>query len=590
MDIELIKATIEGDLEKVKQLVQKGANVNYKQDGLSALSFANQTGNIDMILYLLKQAPLVREASFPVPKGRTLSKQAPLVREASLPKQGADDIENTLKVAVSNNYFEVVKYLIKYINNKYKNGETPLIWAVNKDNIEMVKYLIKNNADVNVVTNYGVSPLLLAIKNNNYEMVKLLLKYGAKDNKSLIRAIEKNNSKIVKLLIESGVNINDTTPLIIAIDQENIDIVKLLIKYGVDINYEIEQQLPLKRAILRDNFDIVKLLVDNGANVNQSLLLTAITKNNPDIVKLLLNTGVDKTNILNKIELNPRQMFNQKYCDNLKQIIELLGYDVDDTINYLQGSTPKPLCEKYKSGRGKLAKGKVVRAIGKVIPTKINKQAELVREACRGATDFVSLSKQYAEILSDFEDIIGKCYCLIHDFGVFDNIYIPVSRYGEPEKGYYGPTPTMNANFTWYYLEPNSEIYLYSPKTLITKNKITALIELQRRLRIDLANLKQIVEYEIGKVDDTIYDTLLQKEKVMIDKSTNNYFETTDGEFLFADGQADYLDEDITNYSRELGIDVVVLTHQSGSSGRLVSECVDNRLRSVSYSNLYYLD
>ena len=54
-------------------------------------------------------------------------------------------------------------------------------------------------------------------------------------------------------------------------------------------------------------------------------------------------------------------------------------------------------------------------------------------------------------------------------------------------------------------------------------------------------------------------------------------------------GKFDEYDSFITQQAKHLGVVVVVLTHQCGNYGRLISECVDARQRSVSYRDLYYL-
>ena len=67
------------------------------------------------------------------------------------------------------------------VNAKNKNqyGETPLHWALWRDNIETTKLLIDSGADVNAKNKSGITPLAWAVDKRNIELVKLLIKAGA---------------------------------------------------------------------------------------------------------------------------------------------------------------------------------------------------------------------------------------------------------------------------------------------------------------------------------------------------------------------------------------------------------------------------
>jgi hypothetical protein len=58
-------------------------------------------------------------------------------------------------------------------------------------------------------------------------------------------------------------------------------------------------------------------------------------------------------------------------------------------------------------------------------------------------------------------------------------------------------------------------------------------------------------------------------------------------EVFFEGGGMDFLDEVLSRILMLLNYDVLVLTHQPGNYGRLVSECLDVRKRSVSFANIY---
>src|ERR1700683_1192733 len=102
---DLMEAVSKGNIQKVKELIDSGANVNLVDHGTSILSMAVNHGNVGMIKYLLSRGADVN------------------LRDSD----GATPL-NSSPGPVKNRY-EVVASLIKAgaeVNTKDKNGETPL--------------------------------------------------------------------------------------------------------------------------------------------------------------------------------------------------------------------------------------------------------------------------------------------------------------------------------------------------------------------------------------------------------------------------------------------------------------------------------
>ena len=90
-------------------------------------------------------------------------------------------------------------------------GETLLLKAVKKGQIDEVKNLIAQGADVNFVNQFKESVLMVAVKKNHLEIVKLLVEAGADVNykdhfgKSILKVAEqKGYAEIIDLLKSAG--------------------------------------------------------------------------------------------------------------------------------------------------------------------------------------------------------------------------------------------------------------------------------------------------------------------------------------------------------------------------------------------------
>lgn len=101
------------------------------------------------------------------------------------------------------------------INKPDVFGETPLLKAIKKGDVEQVKNLIAQGADVNCVNAFDESALGVAVREGKLEIVKLLINAGADVNRIntfqesvLMTAVKTGNLEIVKLLIGAGADIH----------------------------------------------------------------------------------------------------------------------------------------------------------------------------------------------------------------------------------------------------------------------------------------------------------------------------------------------------------------------------------------------
>jgi hypothetical protein len=73
-------------------------------------------------------------------------------------------------------------FILTFLLNLFKDGNTPLIQTILYDNFRVMKMLVQKGADVNTPSNKGQTPLFIASWNNQPQFISFLLENGAKIN------------------------------------------------------------------------------------------------------------------------------------------------------------------------------------------------------------------------------------------------------------------------------------------------------------------------------------------------------------------------------------------------------------------------
>jgi hypothetical protein len=189
-----------------------------------------------------------------------------------------------------------------------------------------------------------------------------------------------------------------------------------------------------------------------------------------------------------------------------------------------------------------------------------------------------------------------------------NNYVIPVSRYAEGmTRGLYFTGEIGEFCGTFYYLEPDSKVWLNIGSRYVTKvNKVGLAMYLFEKMKVKkdkaaMSNLANVIGYVADLISNAIRDELeveietARKEYFYFsehghfqDLNIDENFRMSDGRFFGAiDSLEDALDQIICYYSKLVDIDVIILTKMTGH-GRLVSEVLDTRSRQESISNLYW--
>ncbi len=100
-----------------------------------------------------------------------------------------------------------------YSSAKFKENtgafQTPLIFAVNKDDTELIKLLIDKGADINQRNFYKETAIIMAAGGGNIDVVRLLLSYKPdldlldREHKSALYYAQEKNYKDIVLLLEA---------------------------------------------------------------------------------------------------------------------------------------------------------------------------------------------------------------------------------------------------------------------------------------------------------------------------------------------------------------------------------------------------
>ena len=170
--------------EEIDDLLRKGANINYKLNGISLLYSVCYNQNVTNVKMLID-------------KGANVNIQNYL---GSTP----------LHVACMDFNVNIVNILIENganINIQNNEGQAPLHYT--HGNYKLSNILIENGANVDIQTNTGLTPLMQAVYWDHYATTKLLLENGAnlqlRNNmgRTVFNiALDYNRTKIFEILTE----------------------------------------------------------------------------------------------------------------------------------------------------------------------------------------------------------------------------------------------------------------------------------------------------------------------------------------------------------------------------------------------------
>lgn len=236
---------------------------------------------------------------------------------------------------------QVMEMLIRKgarVNEKNKDGQTPLHVATEHSHLDAMDLLLRHGAKVNACDGRGESALCVAARRDAAAACRLLLACGADartdagpapddacTNAAAVRLLEAARTgdvETARAILDSRprlVNCRDvdgrhSTPLHFAAGYNRLPLAQLLLQRGADVHAKDKGGLvPLHNACSYGHYEVTELLVSAGAGVNAadlwrfSPLHEAAAKGKADIVRLLLKHGADPTR-RNRDGLTPLQL------------------------------------------------------------------------------------------------------------------------------------------------------------------------------------------------------------------------------------------------------------------------------------------
>lgn len=248
-DNALVTAAKDNDLDAVRTLIAKHANVNEPaRDGATALLWAAYHSNLDMARALIGAGANVDAANhYGVTPLIQASRTGDAPIMAALLKAGADPAR------------------------AYPDGATPLMSASRAGRLDAVRLLLESGADVNAADSYQQETALMwAAAEGHTDIVQALLDAGADPNHAArINTLEERKHADHPT---GGFN-----ALMFAVRNGYEDAARALIKAGADPKIANGDNVtPMIVAIVNDRFDLAAALLDLGADPNDGSLYFAV--------------------------------------------------------------------------------------------------------------------------------------------------------------------------------------------------------------------------------------------------------------------------------------------------------------------------
>lgn len=223
-NLPLLEASLAGDLDKVKRLVEGKGDINnaMDQEKNTAVMLGAKTGHLEVVKYFVEKGADIEAENKDGWNALELSAEAGhlevvkyLVEERTYVGEENDQLDTALRSSAEEGHLEVVKYLVsKGANVKAEdgNGNTAVHFSAREGHLDVLKYLVTQGADINATNENGDTALHFSAYEGHLEVVKYLVEEvkvdihatNAQDKKAYSFAKEKNHGNVMGYLTGKG--------------------------------------------------------------------------------------------------------------------------------------------------------------------------------------------------------------------------------------------------------------------------------------------------------------------------------------------------------------------------------------------------
>lgn len=332
MSTLLIDAVVKGDFEEVQTLLKEGADANEFDSWChqkTPLMYASELKRCEIAQVLIEHGADVNLESNHIPSTalavgiKNLKFHSKLSIIKLLLDNGAnsnvfdaDGMSALMYACQKSSPDKLIQLLIgnraivDLCNLWDEEAYSPLMYAIQQKKEKAILALIKNGADINKATNWGVSPLELAFGEDE-SLALLLLRTmnndtDDEDMSPLVYATIKGQKNAVDSLLSCYPQHGDrkkeendfNNALVEAAYAGHTEIVQLLLENGADVNTaDGDGNTSLIQAAYAGHIGIVHCLVENGADIDatdkngDTALMWAAHKSRLPVVEFLVSKG-----------------------------------------------------------------------------------------------------------------------------------------------------------------------------------------------------------------------------------------------------------------------------------------------------------
>jgi ankyrin repeat protein len=175
-------AAQEGHADVAELLIRHGADLNAKNsENKTPLDVARERGQGDVARVIEEFTRMPSELFDAVKRGDTARVKELIEKGVDVNARDKDDWA-PLDIAAYNGYASVAELLIKNgadVNARDNKGFTPLHFAAYNGHVDVAELLLKHGADLNAKNNDGWTPLHYAAQEGHADVAELLIRHGA---------------------------------------------------------------------------------------------------------------------------------------------------------------------------------------------------------------------------------------------------------------------------------------------------------------------------------------------------------------------------------------------------------------------------